>query len=481
VNNFLHKHLSLVLSTSICFLFFIAYAILGLERYYTFAAGYDLAVIDQAIWHYSHFTAPISTNQAYAFTSILTDHVELIFLLIAPFYWIWDNVQLLILLQGFLICFSGIAVFLLARKKNLNFFVSTILLIGYLAFYGIQNAIWADVHSLVIGISFIPWYVYFLETKKWKTSWIFCALIIISKEDMGLFTLIIAFIYFIITKNKMLLWQMLLSAFYLFFFFFIYFPHFVPGGYRFENKNGLLSDINLANAANTPDKRQVWFYTFSWFGFLPILSPLYLLPSLADLLKYFVLANDTVSSGQSIFGHYRSSLAFFTVWPTIITIQKYKKYKKYFAIYIVLWLLITQYMLHAPLSYLAKRWFWTIPSNAVTMNQALMKIPNDAAVVSQINFLPRLSHRKLTFVMWPEKKNFTKDSPCGESSCNWFRWAGSPTLMIVDTSSDWDARYWLENHQDFIDGLTNLKKVGIITPLYSFNTTSLYKVNKPPN
>jgi len=53
--------------------------------------------------------------------------------------------------------------------------------------------------------------------------------------------------------------------------------------------------------------------------------------------------------------------------------------------------------------------------------------------------------------------------------------------MIVDTSSDWDARYWLENHQDFIDGLTNLKKVGIITPLYSFNTTSLYKVNKSPN
>src|SRR5260221_1513402 len=114
MNKFFKKHKLLLLAGGICLLFFIAYTILGLERYNYFAAGYDLAVIDQAIWEYAHFMAPISTNHAYAFTPILTDHVELIFLLVAPFYWIWDNVQTLIILQGFLICFSCIPVFLLA-------------------------------------------------------------------------------------------------------------------------------------------------------------------------------------------------------------------------------------------------------------------------------------------------------------------------------------------------------------------------------
>lgn len=471
----------IILPLGICLLFFVAYSILGLERYYHFAAGYDIAVIDQAIWKYSHFLAPISTNHAYAFTSILTDHVELIFLLIAPLYWIWDNIQLLILLQSFLICLSGIPVFLLARKKGLSNFVSSMLLLSYLAFYGIQNAIWSDVHSLVIGISFIPWYVYLLEKKSWRLSWLFCLLIIISKEDLGLFTLLIAFIYYFHTKNKVLIWQMLISLLYLFFIFFIYFPHFVPGGYRFENKNGLLSDINIANIANTSEKQQVWFYTFSWFGFLPFLSPLYLLPAFADLLKYFLVANDTVSSGQSIFGHYRASLAFFTVWPTMITLQKYKKYQTYFAIYILVWLLVLQYMLHAPLSYLSKKWFWATPASASTMQEALKKIPDDAAVVSQINFLPRLSHRKLTFLMWPEKKAFKRNSPCGKASCQWFRWPGNPEYMIVDTSTNWDVRYWLTNRQEFVDGLTTLTKAGVITPLYTFNTTIIYKVNKSPN
>lgn len=478
MNKFLKIYKPLFLPLGICLLFFIAYSILGLQRYYHFAAGYDLAIIDQAIWKYSHFHQPIMTNHAYAFSSILEDHVELLFLLIAPLYWIWSNVQLLILLQTFLIALSGIPVFLLARKKSLTLFVATIILISYLAFYGIQNALWADVHSLVFGVSFIPWYVYFLEKKQWKISWVFAILTIISKEDLGLFIFIISLIYFMQTKKRQLLWQMLFSVLYLFFIFFIYFPHFVPGGYRYEKTGGLLSNVDLTNIANTQDKKQIWFYTLSWFGFLPILSPLYLLLMIADLLKYFLLANNNVSGGQSVFGHYRSTLAFFTAWPTIITIQKFKKKQTYLAVYLLICLLIFQYILHTPLSYLAKKWFWTTPTSVYSMKEGLKKIPTDAAVVSQVNFLPRLSHRELTFLMLPEKKNFKQNSPCGKPTCSWFHWAGEPTIMIVDTSTDWDVRYWLEDRQDFIEGLKNLQKNGSITPLYTFNTTTIYKITK---
>jgi len=87
-----------------------------------------------------------------------------------------------------------------------------------------------------------------------------------------------------------------------------------------------------------------------------------------------------------------------------------------------------------------------------------------------------LSHRKEEFVLWPEPKNFTANSPCGQTSCHWLRWVGSPQYMLVDTSYNWDARYWLTSRDDFVDALYNLQKAHVIRRLKSWQTTTLYSV-----
>ena len=104
----------------ICLFFFIAYALMGIIRQTHFLSGYDLAVADQAMWKYSHFNAPISTNHAYAFTPILWDHVEFIYPLLVPFYWIFNSIYTLIILQAFAITSSGLAVWLLAKNIKLQ-------------------------------------------------------------------------------------------------------------------------------------------------------------------------------------------------------------------------------------------------------------------------------------------------------------------------------------------------------------------------
>ncbi len=461
--------------------FFIAYSVMGVIRQIHFLSGYDLAIVDQAIWNYSHFQAPISTNQAYAFTPILWDHVELIFPLLVPFYWVYNNVITLILLQSFAICSSGIAVFLIAKKYGLKTIVSISLLISYLLFYGIQNAIWADVHSLVFGIAFLAWFIYFLEIKNKKGAWIFFLLTIICKEDMALLTGIISIILFVIRRDKNMLWFGGLSFLYLFSIFYIYFPYFVPGGYRFQSNTGLLSQIHIDNFYNSSDKRNVLLYSSIWFGFLPFLSPFYLLAALGDLIKYFVIGNAVVSSGQSIFGHYRSSLAILLIWPTIITIGKFKKFNSpVIALYLLLCAFLLQYFLHLPFSYFAKKWFWAPTPSVASMKKILPYVPRDAAVVTQINMLPHLSHRKLEFIMWPETKKFTAHSPCGQETCNWFHWAGNPKYMIVNTSTDWDTRYWLTNRSEFIDGIKNLQAAGIIKPIHIIDSTYMFEVLKHP-
>lgn len=468
----------LFLPLCICLLFFVAYASMGVVRHMHFLTGYDLADVDQAIWKYSRFEKPITTNLTYAFTPILWDHVELIYPLLVPFYWIANTVYTLILLQAFGICSSGVAVWLLCKKYKLSDFNTFALLISYLSFYGIQNAIWADVHSLVFGVTFLVWFLYFIEIKKWKTASVFFILTIICKEDMALLTLLISSVLFYFRRDKQLLWYIGWSIAYLFFIYEIYFPHFVPGGYRFQSKDGLLSHINATNFWNTPNKRNVLLYSSLWYGLLPFLSPLYLLPAIGDLIKYFVVANSVVTSGQSMFGHYRSSLSILLLWPTIFTISRLKFLQtKYTGLYILLCTLILQYLLHLPLSYLTKRWFWTTPPSVVYMKQGIQSIPKNASVVTQVNFLPQMSHREEEFVLWPETKNFpTETSPCGKPTCNWIRWAGSPQYMLTDISNNWDIRYWLTTRENFMDAINNLQKAGVIHPLKSWQTTTLYKV-----
>lgn len=463
----------------ICFIFFIAYSVLSVVKHNHFLSGYDLAVSDQGIWLMSQFKNPISTPHAYPFTSLFTDHVEIIYALISPIYWFFDDVRVLIILQALAITFSGIPIFLLAKEKKLHPLLSYTILISFLLFYGIQNAIWADVHSLVFAASFLPWFMYFLEKKNIKWSSVFFVLLIICKEDIALLTFLISFVHFLRTRWKPAIFFMLFSVLYLFIIFFIYFPFFTRDGYRFQNENGLLSNIDLTRFYNTSEKRDVIIYSLSWFGLLPLLSPLYLLPFIGDLGHYFVLGSDYVTSAQGMFLHYRVTLASLMVVPTILVLAKYKKLNNFYvAMYLLVIALFLQYHLHLPLSYLAKRWFWTEPQGARNIKEIIQKIPENAAIVSQNNITPHLNHRELIFTLWPTTKTSEKESYCDKTQCDWFRWPGNPEFLIVDTSSEWDARHWLTNRENVVNGLANMEKAGYIKLIEEKDTAKLYKVLK---
>lgn len=467
----------------ICFLFFVAYTTLALVKHYHFLSGYDLAIVDQAVWKYSQFKVPITTIHSYAFTSLLADHVEIIYILLAPFYWIYNNSVTLIVLQTLFVSFSGIPVYLLARNRKLPTVLSLALLISYLSFYGVQNAIWSDVHSLAFGAAFLPWFIYFLyKNEKWR---IFASLILalISKEDIGLLTFFVGLVYFVTTGKKIALITMAVSALYVFGILYIYFPYFTQDDYRYAAEGGLFSDIKISYLYDTTDKLQVYFYSLGWFGFVPLLAPFYLLPAFADIGHYFVFGHAVVTSAQGLFMHYRISLAVLLAWPVIIVFGKIlsSRYKKYFNVYVLsayifISAVIFQYLLHAPLSYLSKQWFWTKPQAVSNINYLIKDLPPNASVVSQNNITPHIAHRDNIFTLWPETRGFTKDSPCRKLVCRWFRWAGDPEFMIVDTSPDWDARHFLANREDFVAGIQSLEKSGIIRKYKQRGNAVIYMV-----
>jgi uncharacterized membrane protein len=470
----------LTLPIVLCMLFFFTYTVLGIVKHNHFLSGYDLGVVHQVTWKYSQLKAPISTAHAYPFTSVFTDHVEFIYVLLAPFYWIFPDSRTLIVLQAFLFSSSGLAIWLLANTKKIIVPITTALIISYFMFFGVQFALWSDVHSLVFGVAFLAWFLYFLERKNKKYSLIFLVLTIICKEDLGLLTFLVSGVYFIHTRDKNALVYMAISVIYVAMIFLVYFPYFTEG-YRFQNEKGILADISLSSMYDTPEKLEVVIYGLLSYGFLPILLPIYLIPALGDLAHYFVLGSDYVTQAQGLFGHYRSSLALLLTWPTIHVISKYKQLNRwYVAGYLLCCILFVQYVLHLPLSYLTKSWFWTESTSATSINTMLKTLPKDAAVVTQVNVVPHIGARDNIFLIWPDQKSFTSDSPCGKQVCKWFRWSGSPEYLIVDTSSEWDIRHLLSNREDFIESLNNIEKGKVIQLAKEEGTTRMYKVLAPP-
>jgi uncharacterized membrane protein len=470
----------ITLAILICTVFFLAYTTLSIVRHNNYGSfGFDLGIYDQIVWEYAHFKNPITTVHHYPFTSIFTDHIELTLIPLSISYWIWDDPRMLLILQALLFTSSGMAIFLLAQRKKINYFTSICILIAYEIFFGVQNAMWFEVHSLSFATAFIAWFIYFLDKSSIRWSIVFFLLAVLTKEDIGLLVFLICASFLIADRknllkkrisgqSKLALWFMAGSVLYSVLIFYIWFPYFTADGYRFVNKGGLLSDLNPSYFADTETKRKIIFTSLASFGGLPILAPFYLFAWLGDLAHYFVLGH-TVPTAQDFFMHYRISLAPLLAWPTIIAVSKFKKLNKwYIGAYILLCALYFQYSLHLPLSYLGKSWFWTRPSSVNNIESIISQIPENASVVSQNNITPHISHRDQIFTLIPEKRD----------TGPFLTWPGNPKYLIIDTSKDFDIRHFLLNREEFAEAVKNTEKEGLIKEYKRKGNTVLYKILK---
>ena len=466
----------------ICFVFFLLYLVLSVVRHNHFGSfGYDLGINDQTVWLYSKLKPPLTTIDPFVDKLKLAEHVEIVYAVIAPAYWILSSPITLILLQNLSICLSAIFVYKLARKYKLSQFISNILIILYLMFFGVQFALWTDVHSSVFAAAFVMAFIYFLDVRKYKLTLLFFLLSITAKETTGSPVLFIALVYFWYRREKIYLLYAIASAFYMIFIFYIFFPYIIHVKYLYANSGGLLSNLNPISLIDTKEKQYTIFYSFASWGFLPLLSPIMLVPILGHFFKFFVIASD-LSGAQGIFGQYRIGLAPLFALSTIWVLKRFK-YK--WQLILTLWLLFStlsiQYFLHLPLSYLSKQWFWKEPASEKTIDYVINNyLPENVSVVSQNNITPHISQRTQIYTLFPTKKDFKKNSPCEQKTCNWLRWEGNPQFLIVDTSSDWDIRHLLANRNEFLEGLSNLEKEKVIKIYKQDKTTTLYKVLKNP-
>lgn len=376
----------LVLFFSVIYSF---YSISSHLRFKTFA--YDLGIYDQIIWLASRFKAPYSSILGYFAWG---DHFTPTFLLLAPLYWLWDNVMMLLLFQAFFLSLGAVPIYLLSVKKIKNRLISFSLSFAYLLFFGFQNAMAFDFHPLTLAPTFLAFLFYFYEEKKWWLFWLFFLLMLGLQENLALLSIGLGVFLLLQYRD----WKkgagvsFLGLSWFLFVVFFIA-PYFRQGQFLYMPNMKDMEILGIFKSLVEPAiKRETIFYSLLSFGFLPLLSPSTWPMLFEEFFQRFVGSTSQTRWGLGY--HYNAILAPILAVGAILTIEKYLKNKKMIVISALFsGLFLVQIFTNPSLNHLQKAEFYQWNQNK-NLESILKLIPPSSSVAATNNLVPHLSHRE---------------------------------------------------------------------------------------
>lgn len=455
----------------------VLYSALSILRHNHFdSGGFDLGLYDQSVWQYSKFLWPYNTVKE---RFILGDHLALTMPLIAPMFWVINDVRVLFVIQAAWLCLSSVGIFLIARLRKFSDSVALAVAIIYSLFYGIQFAVYFDFHPVTLGVGLLVWVAYFLEASKKKLLVISIALLLLTQENMGIALASLGFIYIFHKKFRK---QGLL-------FILIGIPvsimaakivsHLSPGGFQYWPQISHNPVEIVREFFDSPEKKQVWLYSFSWFSFLPLLSPGAVLAVLLDLAQYFVTGPEFARM-WSPYMHHRAILAPLLALGTIDALGVLRTRRinvRYIAVLFVLTACVQQYTFHFALNKLTKRAYWQEEQWMRDNENLVQEIPEDYSVASQQNLIPHLSHRKEIYLVWPRLHDYD-DNRCGEPTCWWLDFPTQARYLVLDTRPNQTLTQTLEASEHFLEAIKNMEQFGSIQVEMEVGHARLYRVKK---
>jgi uncharacterized membrane protein len=198
----------IVVITLGCLAFYLYHAFADQAYYRT--TGYDLGIFDQAIRAYSHFQAPMVPLKGAGY-NIFGDHFHPIIAVLAPLYWIWDNVGMLLIAQAVLTAASVLVVYRFARRRA-GEGMSLIIAAAYGFGWPLQGLIDFDFHEIAFATPLAALAIDALDRRDDRRLIIWCALLLLVREDMGLIVALIGGLVLAQRRGKLKLAASLVGA-----------------------------------------------------------------------------------------------------------------------------------------------------------------------------------------------------------------------------------------------------------------------------
>lgn len=413
-----HKH-TLALGILVCV--YIAYFTLAsFLRYDNFYTGrFDLGNMDQAVWNTVNGRIFQSSTDNGIITSRLSAHADFILILLSPFYLLWSNPKMLLLIQTITLALGAILIYLIAKNilknKNLALIFSFLYLLNPL----LQFTNLYDFHAVTLATTLLLTSFYFLIKRRYFLMIIFLILSGLTKEQVWLITSIFGFFLLFQKSNKIkfLGTGIILSSLIIFTYLVSYAipqslgeQHFALAYYSdFGNSPiQVISNIIISPQKVLPiifDSNHLEYFKFLFMslGFTSFLSPIYLIFALPDLLINSLSNNSNL---RQIFYQYTATITPFIFISSIYAIKQIIRWfpkipVSYIAIYLLFFTLYSAYSF-GPLPY-AKNpnidMFTKPQKDKKIIEDVLRQIPEKYSVAATNNLGSHLSHREVIYTI----------------------------------------------------------------------------------
>jgi uncharacterized membrane protein len=398
----MYNHLDKV-TVGFIVLYTIAALIVVLSRYWQSQVFYfDFGIFDTAIWKVAHFQKPLVDHYEYGDTpiNILATHFYPSIFLFSPLYWLTNKQEILLIAQT--LCVTGGAWFayLIAKKSLVSKYARFALIVAFLMYVGLQNAIITEFHETVLAI--LPMMVLFwsIVTKKWRWYWIALIILLGLKETFTGFGILIGVYLFLHNRLhwKQSIATILVSSFWLILTFTVVIPFFSGGiPYHYAATSYPSTIVDFINAWFEPDiKWKTVLYSLATFGFLPLFD-LTMLPILFEhFLERFILS-DSPNRWLLAF-HYNAPLSpimFMGALNVFVLLEK-RGWRRFVNIYSLLIiataLILHRFILHGPLQLVFNHAFYQQIAHTQYVRDFETHFPKSGVVMTQNDLAARLTH-----------------------------------------------------------------------------------------
>ncbi len=472
VTSFMNKYAFRFLIIWICILSCL-YTTLSLLLYQHFNyGGFDLGVLDQAIWQYSRFISSYSTVYEKLIFGI---HFTPSLILFAPLYWLWNDVRMLIIFEAIWMSFSAIAIYKLALLRKISPILALSIAFAYSLFWGIQQGISVEFHPMVFGAGLLAWFAYFFETGNKRWMWISLIVFLGLEEVMGVFLAGLGVFYLFHAKYRVRAFWLIIGGIIYALVAIQIVSRFSPEGYEHYPQLSLDPITNVIRLFDHPAKRQIWLFTISSFSFLSLLSPGTMLAMLVYLGQWFV-SLDTgypFSASWTLHTYHYAGLGILLALGAMDILSFLTKKhisSMLLALIMMIFVVISSSFLQFPLSSLMRPAFWNSEPWMEDAFNLFARIPPERAIAAQASFLPYLSHRREIYQLHVRQKLHA----CGAISCWWIDFDEKSQYLIVSRLEGMDLPSIEVVH--FQEALGNMERAGKIKIVDREGSTIEYKI-----
>jgi len=388
-------------------LYILTFSFLTVRHHSNFGTyGFDLGIFDQGIWLLSQFKEPFITVRG---LHLFGDHLSLILILIAPLYWIWDDVRLLLVLQTIFLAAGAIPVFLIAKERLKNSLLSLALASSYLLYPALQWLNRDHFHPETIATPCLLFAFYFAMKRRYLPFAILAVLAALAKEDVSLILIMLG-IYIAVTYNPRVgIATSILSLAYFAVGMRLVLPHFNEAGFFYINNyahlGSTLGEIISNSLTNPGLVLSIILEERKLIYLLQLLAPIAFLPLVS--IEVFLIALPALFSNlvsrqgymDTIHFHYTATIIPFVYVASILAIEKFglrQKGKLLAAGVIIVAAISTNYFLSpSPISQNFNQGYWNNTNERRgAIESALSSVPKDAGVSAAYYMVPHLTHRE---------------------------------------------------------------------------------------